>query len=90
MFAGKSSQKSCMMTRDLNINEQKCHGVFVRKCLTNCHFTPAFLSDAKGMAKAVHDELVSILVDHGGYEKMAAIMELNTWAQEKRYLRDLV
>ncbi|KAG0286292.1 hypothetical protein BGZ96_009564 [Linnemannia gamsii] len=46
--------------------------------------------DAKGMAKAVHDELVSILVDHGGYEKMAAIMELNTWAQEKRYLRDLV
>ncbi|KAK3823981.1 MAG: hypothetical protein JOS17DRAFT_752826 [Linnemannia elongata] len=45
--------------------------------------------DAKGMAKAVHDELVNILVDHGGYEKMAAIMELNKWAQEKRYLRDL-
>ncbi|KAF9426910.1 hypothetical protein BGZ94_005810 [Podila epigama] len=45
--------------------------------------------DAKGMAKSVHDELVALLVEHGGYEKMAAIMELNKWAQEKRYLRDL-
>jgi len=42
------------------------------------------------MAKAVHDELASILVEHGGYDKMGAIMELNKWAQEKRYLRDLV
>ncbi|KAF9920314.1 hypothetical protein FBU30_009888 [Linnemannia zychae] len=45
--------------------------------------------DAKGMAKGVHDELVNILVEHGGFEKMAAILELNKWAQEKRYLRDL-
>ncbi|KAK3813893.1 MAG: hypothetical protein J3R72DRAFT_461979 [Linnemannia gamsii] len=45
--------------------------------------------DAKGMAKAVHDELVNILVEYGEYEKMAAMMELNKWAQEKRYLRDL-
>lgn len=42
------------------------------------------------MAKSVHDELVAVLIEHGGYEKMAAIMELNKWAQEKRYLRDLV
>ncbi|KAF9114822.1 hypothetical protein BGX27_009770 [Mortierella sp. AM989] len=45
--------------------------------------------DAKGMAKGVHDELINILVDHGGFEKTAAMMELNKWAQEKRYLRDL-
>ncbi|KAG0094031.1 hypothetical protein BGZ93_009400 [Podila epicladia] len=45
--------------------------------------------DAKGMAKQVHDELVAVLVEHGGYEKMAAILELNKWAQDKRYLRDL-
>ncbi|KAF9927423.1 hypothetical protein BGZ67_007532, partial [Mortierella alpina] len=45
--------------------------------------------DAKGMAKGVHDELVNLLVEYGGYEKMAAMMELNKWAQEKRYLRDL-
>ncbi|KAG0198300.1 hypothetical protein BGX33_012437, partial [Mortierella sp. NVP41] len=45
--------------------------------------------DAKGMAKGVHDELVNVLVEHGGYEKMAAIMELNNWTQQKRYLRDL-
>jgi len=45
--------------------------------------------DAKGMAKSVHDELLAVLIEHGGYEKMAAIMELNKWAQEKRYLRDL-
>ncbi|KAF9396358.1 hypothetical protein CPC16_002541 [Podila verticillata] len=45
--------------------------------------------DAKGMAKSVHDELLALLIEHGGYEKMAAIMELNKWAQEKRYLRDL-
>ncbi|KAG0053792.1 hypothetical protein BGZ83_000427 [Gryganskiella cystojenkinii] len=45
--------------------------------------------DAKGMAKSVHDELVNVLVEHGGFEKMAAMMELNKWAQEKRYLRDL-
>ncbi|KAG0232454.1 hypothetical protein BGW42_008172 [Actinomortierella wolfii] len=45
--------------------------------------------DAKGMAKGVHDELVNILVEYGGFEKMAAMMELNKWAQEKRYLRDL-
>jgi hypothetical protein len=78
------------MTRSSYINEQKYHGDFVRKCLAKSLFIPAFHRDAKGMAKAVHDELVNILVDHGGYEKMAAIMELNTWAQEKRYLRDLV
>ena len=42
------------------------------------------------MAKSVHDELVNVLVEHGGFEKMAAMMELNKWAQEKRYLRDLV
>ncbi|KAF9181546.1 hypothetical protein BGZ51_005384 [Haplosporangium sp. Z 767] len=45
--------------------------------------------DAKGMAKGVHEELVNVLVEHGGYEQMAAMMELNKWAQEKRYLRDL-
>ncbi|KAF9168037.1 hypothetical protein DFQ26_001740 [Actinomortierella ambigua] len=45
--------------------------------------------DAKGMAKGVHDELVNILVEYGGMDKMAAMMELNKWAQEKRYLRDL-
>ncbi|CAO3564916.1 unnamed protein product [Mortierella alpina] len=45
--------------------------------------------DAKGMAKGVHDELVNLLVEYGGYEKIAAMMELNKWAQEKRYLRDL-
>ncbi|KAF9971564.1 hypothetical protein BGZ73_005499 [Actinomortierella ambigua] len=45
--------------------------------------------DAKGMAKGVHDELVNILVEYGGFDKMAAMMELNKWAQEKRYLRDL-
>lgn len=46
--------------------------------------------DAKGMAKGVHDELVNLLIEYGGFEKMAAMMELNKWAQEKRYLRDLV
>ncbi|KAF9432517.1 hypothetical protein BGZ76_010682 [Entomortierella beljakovae] len=45
--------------------------------------------DAKGMAKGVHDELINILVEHGGFEKTAAMLELNKWAQEKRYLRDL-
>ncbi|KAG0198386.1 hypothetical protein BGX28_008192 [Mortierella sp. GBA30] len=45
--------------------------------------------DAKGMAKGVHDELVNVLVEHGGYDNMAAMMELNKWTQEKRYLRDL-
>ncbi|KAF9586089.1 hypothetical protein BGW38_009842 [Lunasporangiospora selenospora] len=45
--------------------------------------------DAGGMAKGVHDELINILVEHGGFEKMDAMMELNKWAQNKRYLRDL-
>ncbi|KAI1320729.1 hypothetical protein EDD11_010263 [Mortierella claussenii] len=45
--------------------------------------------DAKGMAKSVHDELINVLVEHGGFEKTAAMLELNKWAQEKRYLRDL-
>lgn len=56
----------------------------------NSPFTNELSSDAKGMAKSVHDELLAVLIEHGGYEKMAAIMELNKWAQEKRYLRDLV
>jgi hypothetical protein len=42
------------------------------------------------MAKSVHDELINVLVEHGGFEKTAAMLELNKWAQEKRYLRDLV
>ncbi|KAF9986238.1 hypothetical protein BGZ65_008352 [Modicella reniformis] len=46
--------------------------------------------DAKGMAKSVHDELINVLVEHGGFEKTAAMLELNKWAQEKRYLRDLL
>ncbi|KAF9996550.1 hypothetical protein BGZ79_009718 [Entomortierella chlamydospora] len=45
--------------------------------------------DAKGMAKGVHDALINIFIEHGGFEKTAAMMELNKWAQEKRYLRDL-
>ncbi|KAF8928530.1 hypothetical protein BGZ58_009598 [Dissophora ornata] len=45
--------------------------------------------DAKGMAKAVHDELVNVLVEHGGFDRTAALLELNKWAQERRYLRDL-
>ncbi|KAG0303950.1 hypothetical protein BGZ98_006096 [Dissophora globulifera] len=45
--------------------------------------------DAKGMAKSVNDELINVLVEYGGFEKTAALLELNKWAQEKRYLRDL-
>lgn len=56
----------------------------------NSPCTNELYSDAKGMAKSVHDELLAVLIEHGGYEKMAAIMELNKWSQEKRYLRDLV
>lgn len=53
-------------------------------------FWTSYARDAKGMAKSVHDELINVLVEYGGFEKTAAMLELNKWAQEKRYLRDLV
>lgn len=47
-------------------------------------------SDAKGMARDVHDTLTDIIVEHGGQTKTEAVQTLTNLMQSKRYLRDLV
>ncbi|KAG0245937.1 hypothetical protein BGX31_005455 [Mortierella sp. GBA43] len=67
----------------------KKHGERLWKLLDKKGALIYVCGDAKGMAKSVHDELINVLVEYGGFEKTAAMLELNKWAQEKRYLRDL-
>ncbi|KAF9171709.1 hypothetical protein BGX21_007088 [Mortierella sp. AD011] len=63
--------------------------------LTELQLAVSREEDVRNSGKYVQD-LIKIeskriwdLLKHGDFEKTAAMMELNKWAQEKRYLRDL-